>query len=70
MDGDVGVIVDYKYLDGPSAGKIYKRRFETVGAFVSWNAECGIPGLVKILNTKIVAPEMVYWDDRWTAEKA
>lgn len=69
MEGNVGVIVDYKYLVGPNTGKRYKRRFETVAAFVAWAAEYDTPGLVEILNSKVVDSERVYWDDRWIAAK-
>ena len=68
MEGNVGVIVDYKYLAGSNVGKIYKRRFETVVAFAAWAAEYETSGLVKILSSKVVAPEKVYWEDRWIAK--
>ena len=51
----IGIIVDYKYLIGPDAGKRYKRRFETVTDFSKWAEEYDNTGIVEILNTKIVS---------------
>ena len=70
MEGNVGVIVDYKYLIGSNTGKIYRRRFENVASFAKWAEEYDNPGIVEIINTKVVDSRRVYWDDRWVAEKA
>ena len=66
----IGIICDYKYLKGPNAGKSYRQRFETVGAFAVWARQYDSTGMVEILNTKVVDSEKVYWDDRWVAVKA
>ena len=69
MDENVGIIAVYKVLVGENAGKSYRTRFENVGAFAAWAREYEATGRVELINTKVVASDMVYWDDRWIAAK-
>lgn len=68
MDNRTGVIADYRVLDGPNAGKIYRVRFETVVKFGAWAKENS--SRVRILRTMTVVPDQVYWENRWVAVKA
>ena len=70
MDENVGIIAVYKVLSGTNAGKIYRTRFESVGAFVAWAKEYEATGRVELINTKVVTSDRVWWDDRWVAAKA
>ena len=70
MDENVGIIAVYKVLTGANAGKSYRTRFESVGAFAVWAREYEATGRVELLNTKVVTSDRVWWDDRWVAEKA
>lgn len=66
----IGIIVDYRYLQGPLTGRRYRRRFENVASFSKWAEQYDNPGIVEILNSRVVDSDRVYWDDRWVAEKA
>ena len=71
MDENIGIIAVYKVLVGSNAGKIYRTRFENVGAFAAWSREYEYETRrIEILNTKVVTSDRVWWDDRWVAAKA
>lgn len=70
MGESVGIIAVYKVLIGENAGKSYRTRFESVGAFAAWAKEYEATGKVKLINTKVVTSDRVWWDDRWVAAKA
>ncbi len=66
----LGIIVDYKYVKGERTGQIYRKRFDNIDRFVRWCEEYDNPGIVKIINSKVVDEKRVYWDDRWVENAA